>query len=526
MLGPYRTILRMPGTLAFSSIGWFARLPMSMVGLGIVLLVSAATGSYALAGSVSAAYIVGAAVFGPLQARLVDRLGQAKVLPAIAVLNALALGGLVLAVQAGIGAPLPQALALIAGSTSPVIGSYVRARWTHLLEGRSELHTAYALEALLDEVVFMIGPPLATLLATALDPAAGLVAALVFGLIGALLLAAQRRTEPPVYQRSRDGTTKRPLGWSALGPAVVACVGLGALFGSVEVVVVAVTTEQGQRPFSGVLLAIWATGSMLSALIIGTLRLRSTAFTRFRIGATAMALTMLPLPFISHLGLLGVVLFLAGFAISPTMIAAIGIVERTVHASRRNEGIAWVSTGLNAGVALGAAIVGPVIDGFGGSVGFFVPLGAGLLAAGVAWIGRSPHAESGSTSTSGSEPEPDAVARSAAEPAVDESTAAEPTAVESAVIESTAAVASERVQPSAVDKELAAEQAPREAAPSTAASPTGPESTIDPVSPLDPGPAGPVPRSQLPPPNRSGGPMSGHDVPRALPSAKPLERRG
>ncbi|MEQ7123074.1 MFS transporter [Actinopolymorpha sp. B11F2] len=390
MFTPYRTILSLPGSLAFSAIGWYARLPMSMTGIGLVLLVSAVSGSYGLAGSVAAAFIVAQAVTAPVQARLVDRFGQGRVIPPLALLNAVSMGGVIVAVQAGNGSPVPQLIAAVSGATSPLIGSFVRARWTHVLEGRPGLHTAFALEALIDELVFMIGPPFITLLATSISPVAGLAAAVFAGLSGALLLAVQRRTEPPVHQ-VRAGQGRKPaLGWPNLGPLVVASAGLGVLFGSAEVVVVAVASEGGQRALSGVLLGVWATGSMLAALVIGTLRLRTPPHVRLRVSAAVLAVTLIPMPFIGHLGILGVVMFLAGFAISPTLVAVMAVIERTVPASRLTEGMAWTHTGVAAGVAAGAAIAGLVVDAAGGRAGFFVPLVAAVATALVTLAGRAP----------------------------------------------------------------------------------------------------------------------------------------
>lgn len=386
---PYRTILSLPGALAFSATGWIARLPISMVGLGLVLLVSSSTGSYGLAGSVSAAYVVAAALFAPLQARIVDRHSQHRVLPVLAGLNAVAMGALIVAVRTGVPTPIPQLLAAGTGAAGPLIGSYVRARWTHLLEGRGELHTAYALEALLDEIVFMVGPPLVTFLATGVSPVAGLVVAVTAGVIGSLLLAAQRATEPPVHPVRSSQRDKPRLGWVSLVPLVAACFGLGTLFGSADVVVVAVASEAGQRAAAGLLLAGWATGSMLAALVLGMLQLRSHPLTRLRLGATALAATTLPLPFLGHLGLLGVALFLAGFATSPTLVAVTSVVERTVPPARLTEGMAWTFTGMSAGVAAGAAVAGQVVDAAGGRAGFYVPVTAGLLTALVTFAGRA-----------------------------------------------------------------------------------------------------------------------------------------
>ena len=196
MLSSYRRVLAEPGTLRFSATGLVARLPMSMVGLGIVLLVSAATGSYGVAGAVSAAYMVANAGLAILQGRLLDSVGQARVLTGAAALFAVAMVLLVVSVEAGwLGAA--YAWAALAGGSLPQIGSAVRARWSHVLtEDRDGLQTAYALESVVDEVVFMLGPIVVTVLAAAWDPVAGIAVAVVACVGGTLALCAQRATEP------------------------------------------------------------------------------------------------------------------------------------------------------------------------------------------------------------------------------------------------------------------------------------------------------------------------------------------
>src|SRR5690606_11789776 len=132
---------------------------------------------------------------------------------------------------------------------------------------------------------------------------------------------------------------------------------------------------------------------MLAALVLGMLRPRSHPLTRLRLGATALAATTLPLPFIDHLGLLAVAVFLAGFATSPTLVAVTAVVERTVPPARLTEGMAWTSTGMSAGVAAGAALAGQVIDAAGGHAGFFVTVSAGILTAVVTAAGRRGRAD-------------------------------------------------------------------------------------------------------------------------------------
>jgi predicted MFS family arabinose efflux permease len=165
---------------------------------------------------------------------------------------------------------------------------------------------------------------------------------------------------------------------------VLAAACLGSLFGASEVVTVAFAEEQGRPSATAVLLALWAAGSLIAGLITGAVKWRATPLRRYRAGATGMALVMMPLPFIDNIVVLGGVLFFAGFAISPTMVAAMALVEANVPASRLTEGMTWVTTGLNLGLAPGAAIAGALIDEYGASTAYFVPAASGLLAALVA----------------------------------------------------------------------------------------------------------------------------------------------
>src|SRR5690348_7126710 len=158
MISRYRQVLGLPGALAFSASGLVARLPISMVTLGIVLLVSARSGSYGLAGTVSAAYVIANAVFAVPQGRLVDRLGQGRVLPWAILAFAVGLTTLMAAVENGWPDLVALAGAAVAGGTMPPIGSCVRARWSALVPDKRRLQTAFALEAAVDEAVFMIGP--------------------------------------------------------------------------------------------------------------------------------------------------------------------------------------------------------------------------------------------------------------------------------------------------------------------------------------------------------------------------------
>ncbi len=380
MFTSYARVLGRPGALRFSLTGLFARLPISMVGLGIVLLVEASTGSYGLAGAVSAAYMLANALLAIAQGRLVDRLGQGPVLATASVVFGLALTTLIWSVRSEWPVAATYAAAALAGATLPQIGSCVRARWSHVLDAPAEVQTAYALEAVVDEACFILGPILVTVLATAVHPMAGLGSAMLFGVVGGLAFAAQRGTEPPIQPHDRDTGPRPPLPWRTLVPLAVVSFMLGVLFGAAEVTTIAFADEQGSPAWAGGLLALWALGSLVSGVVTGAIIWRAGPATRLKWGALAMAAAMAPLPFVGSLPLMALVLLIGGAAIAPTMVATMSLTEATMPRGRLTEGMSVVQTGLVAGVAPGATLSGLVIDASGASTAYLVSLGAGLLA--------------------------------------------------------------------------------------------------------------------------------------------------
>ena len=385
MISTYRRVLGLPGALAMSLSGLVARLPISMISLGLVVLISSETGSYSLAGAVSASYIVASAVFSIVLARLMDQLGQARVIMVGLVVSMSALVLTMVAVEAGWPSPAPHLLAAVCGGSLPLIGSAVRTRWSNLVQDKSLLQTAFAFEAVLDEAVFVVGPTLVTLLATAVHPLAGLSTAILAAVVGTTVFVSVRSTEPPAGGRHPKGHSAEPMGWPVLGPLAMSAVCMGILFGGCEVATVAFADEAGHKAVSGPMLAIWSLGSLLSGLMVGMIRWKASNATRFRRALLVLSALLLPLPFVESFWLLGICLFLAGWAISPGLIAAVSWIEETVPSARLTEGMAVFTTGLMAGVAPGAAIVGWVVDHQGASASYWVPTAAGFTGAAIAF---------------------------------------------------------------------------------------------------------------------------------------------
>jgi MFS family permease len=357
-----------------------------MIGLAIVFLVSARTGSYALAGALSAMFAVLWAVGAPVLARLVDRHGQRRVgLPAVATHAA---GLVVFLTLVAAGAPRwSWFVAVTVGAVAePSFASMVLARWTFALgPGSARLHTAYALDSVLDEVVFVTGPPLVALLASQVWDGAGVVAAAVLGFVGGVWLLAQRGTEPPPQPETRSGA------WvihaRGLPTIVLVMFWLGAIFGAMEVTAVAFADEHGHRGVAGIVLALYAVGSMIGGLVYGLVRWRSSAPVRFAVGTAVMAVTLLPLPFLTSLGPLYPLALIAGMSIAPTMVAFVSLIERLVPGGQFNEGLAWAISSLAAGMAVGAASAGAIADRFDARWGFAVSAVAGLVAAATCVLG-------------------------------------------------------------------------------------------------------------------------------------------
>ncbi|MEE6281598.1 MFS transporter [Georgenia sunbinii] len=387
MLNPYRGILARPGALQFSAAGLIARLPISMVGIGIVLMVSALYGSYGLAGRVSAVFVVTQAVCSPQLAKLIDRDGQARVMrPALAVA---CVGLAALIVAAVLHAPeyVLYATAVVGGSTIGSMGALVRARWARTVSTPGELHTAYALESALDELTFVAGPVIATLLATGVSAWSALVAPLVAALVGGYWLLSQTATEPPPSGRHDDATAAG----GVMSPAMLVIMGIflacGAVFGGADVSVVAFTEEAGAKQLAGLVLGAMALGSLISGLAYGARHWASPLWLRFILGTALLTAGTAAFLLAHSPAVLAAIAFVAGFAIAPTLINGNGLVQSLVPPRRLTEGFTWLGAAVGVGVSLGASVSGTVIDAVGARGGFVVIALAAALALVIAVAG-------------------------------------------------------------------------------------------------------------------------------------------
>ncbi|MFH8589524.1 MFS transporter [Streptomyces celluloflavus] len=378
---PYTRLFAVPGTRAFTAAGLLARLPMGMLGVSAVLMIAGSRGSYALAGAVAATGLAATALAGPWTARLIDRHGQSRIaVPATALA---ALGSLALLLCVHYDAPAwTLFVSYAATATTPNTGGMARARWAHLLrDDPAARHTANSFEQAADELCFMLGPVLATLLCTALFPEAGTAVAAALLLDGVLLFTAQRRTEPPVAPR--DTASRSPLRLPGLPPLLLTFLATGAIFGSLEVVTIAYADHHGARSVAGGILALQAAGSCAAGLVHGLIRPAGTLAGRFRGRVAAMA-ALMPLPLLAattdSLVVLAAALLLAGLATAPTMITGMGLVQSRTPPGQLNEGMTLAVTALLSGIAAGSATGGWAVDHLPAATAYAIPATAAALA--------------------------------------------------------------------------------------------------------------------------------------------------
>ena len=344
-LRPYAEIFQIPGAWRFSAAAVIGRMPMSMFGLGTVLLISAATGKYGVAGTVSAVGALGYAFTSPRIARLADSRGQRRVLLPLLMVFAVATAALIAAVELGLPTWAFFVPGAIAGAAMPSLGAMVRARWSVLLAGSPRLHAAFSFESVADELCFVIGPVAVTLLATEVSPASGVGVAALLCVLGTLWFAAQRGTEPVIVRPDppREGRSGRPArvrGAAAPGLVVLAPVYLllGAMFVSIDLSTVAFAQHFGHKPLAGFILGTYALGSATGGLWYGSRQWRAAVEKRFALTLTLTVLGVATFWAQPNLVTLTCGIYLCGLTIAPTLIAGFSLLEALARPGRPPRG--------------------------------------------------------------------------------------------------------------------------------------------------------------------------------------------
>ena len=378
MLSRYAGVLRAPHVRALVSASIVARIPIGMLGLALVLFVEDVKGSYAPAGAVTAAFALSAALLAAAEGRLIDRRGQTVVLLAGASVSVAAFVALVVLGLRGAPTGVLVGCAVV-GGTMPPVSACLRPLWPRLL-GRELVTAAYALDSILIEVVFVIGPLLAGLLIALFSPQAAILVSTGLMLVGCAWFAS---LEPSRRWRGEPATSSHLLG-ALVAPGirtlVVGSLAVGVCFGTLEVALAAYGNDRGSGSLGGVLIALQAIGSAAGGLWYGV---RGDRLGPLHVGYLGLLTAVPPLVALlaaaPTLGTLVPLAILSGCVVAPLSAAGNLLASSLAPAGTLTEAFTWVITAIVAGTAAGNAMAGLVIDASSWRVAVLAACGTTLV---------------------------------------------------------------------------------------------------------------------------------------------------
>jgi MFS family permease len=378
MVAKYRSVLSIPGCARVFATALIGRLPQGMSSLAILLLVRAATHSYPAAGIAVGAFAFATAAGSPLQGRLVDRYGRARVLVPAALLQGVLLVALVLAAHGRASGAALVVLAAAAGSLSPAIAPSVRALLGEVTADREIRETAYALESVIQELIWITGPLIVALAVAVVSPASAVVLSAVCCIGGTILFVrsplvrgARRRD----HRREGASALANPELRVLLAPMML----MGAALGAIDVGLPSLALHAGSRPSSGLLLALWSLGSLSGGLWYGSRSWRAPLSRRYRVLTVATVISTAPLIAARTIPEGMITAALAGVTIAPTFSCLYSLVGRVVNPGVETEAFTWAASALIVGLAVGSSLGGAAI----GAMGVSGPFVLSCVAAGL-----------------------------------------------------------------------------------------------------------------------------------------------
>ena len=377
----YSALLGQPALRSAIAASVLGRLPIGITGLAILMLAQDASGSFGRGGAVAACYVAGLATVAPLFGRLIDRYGPRPILLFSAFAFPAALASLAFALAESAPLWLSFALAATTGGCFPPITVCMRTFFKQALRDDAMLATAYSLESVVIELIFILGPALVAAFVAFASPAAAVLFAAACGCAGTLLFQragalARWRIEP-----RGEPSLFGPLGERGFLPLLAVIVCYASAFGLVEIGTTAYATEAGHPALAGVLLGIMSIGSASGGLVYGSRSWRLSLARQFPLMLAIMGLGIAPLALLSALWPFGLWCVPAGIAMAPALIMQSMLVAKISRPEHSTEAFTWSSTGLLAGVGLGLTLGGALLE-IAASPAVFAAAAALSLAAG------------------------------------------------------------------------------------------------------------------------------------------------
>ncbi|MCV7218282.1 MFS transporter [Mycobacterium crocinum] len=375
----YAELIRVPGVVNVTASQLFARLPLGMLSLAILLHVQARTGSFAVAGAVVACTSIGEAIAMPMTSRLLGRIGMVPTLVSAAVVNGICMLALAFVHVPG---PVLMGLGFLIGASVPPLLPAVRSLYPQMVPGEG-LRALFALDTTAQELIWVIGPVAATFLASAISTAIPLLFSAGVTVVGtAWFLLSARRLKP------RIDRSVVAFGRVLINPAVilamVASLALVASFMALEVGVLALFGNHNLS--AGVALGVASLGSLIGGVLFGHRHLGvrglATSMTVVAAGTAVFGL-------VDGWALQLTALFASGLGFAPALAALYVMVSREIAEHSAAEAFGWLNSGALVGGAMGTAIGGVVVDSYGSFAVIMVSAALALLAACTPLVART-----------------------------------------------------------------------------------------------------------------------------------------
>ena len=376
----YAAFFRLPDVVRLLAIVLVARMPVGMMSLALLMHLRQLSGSFAFAGATVGTYLVAMACSAPIIGRIVDRRGPRGILIVTGIVQPLALGLLLLGRPLQLPLAMIAPLAAIAGAFAPPISTVSRTLWRYRFDREEDRRTAFAVDTVMIEFNFTVGPALIAFVLLVSDATAALGLTWLFAVIAVPLYLS---SGAPRYWKQTSGEERRLLGpltdWRLL-LIYATTVALTFMFGMIEVGYPGFASARGKPALGGALLAICSIGSALGGLAYGGMHLGTPVENQLSRFLLAMAIPLGAQALVSSAWLFAPLAFTTGLLIAPSLTALTLLVTRRAPARYATEAFTWMSTCVLTGIGAGMAAAGQLVEAAGVSAAFAVAATACLVA--------------------------------------------------------------------------------------------------------------------------------------------------
>lgn len=385
----YKTLLNNKVFKSLSIFAAIARMPGSMMSSSVIILIASIYHNYSIAGTIIAIIWLSFGFAIPITGRYIDRNGYVKILAFLLSISTVSFIIFQYLVSIKANSITLYLAAIVIGVFLPITSGVMRTLWGRLYHhNTSMLKTAYAYESVIDEIIFIVGPIIATVLCTNVNPYAGINAMLLFflcGIIGLNIITLKNKDKIPVNALEDD--SKTPLKYPMkifLILIIELCAGI--VFGCVDITTIAFASFHHVKEYTGLMLALYALSSCISGIIFGSVDFKKHPGLIYLMAILFFELSLLPLPYIHNSFIMASMLFISGFTVSPILISSLSLIKQYSKISRLTEMLSWSGMCMNVGVMLGSVISGFIIDQYSASFSYNLAIFAGACALIIAWV--------------------------------------------------------------------------------------------------------------------------------------------